>query len=341
MIEDKAFYIKFLPPKHNHAGNKARDDINNICESTGFICDECLEEYPSSKIGKIKDFFSLSTVQKVCSITKKKDGVRLLQYPFYFNPLVKSALKKYIKQNKTILLIHDVDSLRAIGKDKIRAEVDLFNDASFIIVHNEKMKEKLTDLGVNVPMIELGIFDYLLDDAPRNNRMETDVAFAGNLSKSNFLNDISKVGISINLYGPGYNERMKGANVTYKGCYPPNQVPFVLEAKFGLIWDGDSLMSCNGITGEYLKYNNPHKLSLYIASGLPVIVWKKSAIADFVLYNNVGIAVDSIFEIKDMINKISSEEYAKMRGNVSIVQKRICKGEYTKTAIKKAISIIK
>ena len=75
------------------------------------------------------------------------------------------------------------------------------------------------------------------------------------------------------------------------------------------------MLTCSGNTGEYLKYNNPHKLSLYMASGLPVIVWKKSAIAEFVLSNNVGIAVDSIFEIKDNINKITDEQYADMRKN--------------------------
>ena len=236
--------------------------------------------------------------------------------------------------------IHDVDSLRAIGKNEVRAEVSLLNSASSIIVHNERMKEKLINLGVNVPMIELDIFDYLLDEVPSNNQMETDVAFAGNLSKSDFLNDISKSGLSINLYGPGYNEGMKGENVTYKGCYPPNQVPFALEAKFGLIWDGDSLMSCNGKIGEYLMYNNPHKLSLYIASGLPVIVWKKSAIAKFVSSNNVGIAVDNILEIKEKINNISVGEYHVMRDNVTNIQKCICKGYYTKMAIKKAFSVL-
>ena len=340
MVKNKVFYIKFLPPKHNHAGNKARDDINNICERLGFICDECLEEYPGYKIGKVKEFFSLSTVRKVFSIMKKTNEIRLLQYPFYFNPLVKFALKKYIKQNKTILLIHDVDSLRAIGKNEVRAEVALFNSASSIIVHNEKMKEKLIDLGVNVPMIELGVFDYLLDDVPKNNQMEADVAFAGNLSKSDFLNDINKAGISINLYGPGYNERMKGDNVTYKGCYPPNKVPFALEAKFGLIWDGDSLMSCNGNIGEYLRYNNPHKLSLYIASGLPVIVWEKSAIAQFVSLNKIGIVVESILEIKESIDNISVEKYQIMRDNVTNIQKRICKGYYTKIAIEKAVALL-
>lgn len=30
-----------------------------------------------------------------------------------------------------------------------------------------------------------------------------------------------------------------------------------------------------------MKYNNLHKLSLHICAGMPVVVWDKSAIADF------------------------------------------------------------
>ena len=32
----------------------------------------------------------------------------------------------------------------------------------------------------------------------------------------------------------------------------------------GLVWDGDSCSSCSGVCGEYLKINNPHKISFYL-----------------------------------------------------------------------------
>ena len=335
-----ACFIEFLPMKNNHAGNKARLDINDICRNIKLKCTETLyEEMFFSVIDKIKYILSPGKIYKILLIMKKRSGITLLQYPFYFNPFMKYALGNYVKNNKTVLLLHDVDSLRALGKNKIGDEICLLNRACAIIVHNKKMKEKLTHLGVHIPMVELEIFDYLLDELPTKKQMEADVAFAGNLAKSIFLNEINKAGIRVNLYGPGYNENMEGKNVSYKGSYSPDQVPYVLDAKFGLIWDGDSLLTCSGNTGEYLKYNNPHKLSLYMASGLPVIVWKKSAIAEFVLSNNVGIAVDSIFEIKDNINKITDEQYADMRKKVSIIQKRVCNGYYTKKVIEKAILI--
>ena len=58
---------------------------------------------------------------------------------------------------------------------------------------------------------------------------------------------------------------MKDQNVVYKGVYPPDQLPDKIQGGWGLIWDGSSLKGCQGNYGEYLKYNNPHKTSFYIA----------------------------------------------------------------------------
>ena len=56
----------------------------------------------------------------------------------------------------------------------------------------------------------------------------------------------------------------------------------VQEGNLGLIWDGASDSSDEDIgMKNYTRYNNPHKLSCYMAAGLPVIVWEKSAISKF------------------------------------------------------------
>ena len=34
------------------------------------------------------------------------------------------------------------------------------------------------------------------------------------------------------------------------------------------MWDGPSPDTCAGVYGAYLRYNNPHKTSLYLAAGL-------------------------------------------------------------------------
>ena len=56
------------------------------------------------------------------------------------------------------------------------------------------------------------------------------------------------------------------------GSFLPDELPSALEGSFGLVWDGDSSKTCSGVFGEYLRYNNSHKASLYLASGFPIIV---------------------------------------------------------------------
>ena len=46
--------------------------------------------------------------------------------------------------------------------------------------------------------------------------------------------------------------------------------------------------------------------------GIPVIVWKESAEAEFVAREGLGIAVSSLKELPDRISAISDEEYGHM-----------------------------
>lgn len=78
--------------------------------------------------------------------------------------------------------------------------------------------------------------------------------------------------LQINAYGNHFDQSKAEKALCYKGSFHPDVLPGILEGDFGLVWDGISAQSCIGNTGEYLKYNDPHKTSLYIASGIPVIV---------------------------------------------------------------------
>lgn len=50
-------------------------------------------------------------------------------------------------------------------------------------------------------------------------------------------------------------------------------------------------------------------MSLYIVSGLPLIVWKQSAMAKFVEKEGLGLLVDSLLEIGNKIADVSDEQY--------------------------------
>ena len=106
-----------------------------------------------------------------------------------------------------------------------------------------------------------------------------------------------------------------------------------LEGSWGLVWDGNSAKTCSGVYGEYLRYNSPHKMSMYLASGLPLIVWNESALASYVDEKGIGIAINSIDQIPDAIKNVSVEQYSGFIHNVQKVGYELRKGLHLKNAI--------
>ena len=122
------------------------------------------------------------------------------------------------------------------------------------------------------------------------------------------------------------NEKM-----LYKGVFNPEELPNKLEGNLGLVWDGNYDESDEYVTFKfYTKYNNPHKLSCYIAAGLPVIVWNKSAIADFVRKYNIGYEISNLYEI----NNLDFSDYEKKKENVKDLTKKVRNGYFTRKIMK-------
>ena len=208
------------------------------------------------------------------------------------------------------------------------------------------MKEYLIACGIGKDkLIELEIFDYLVDILDVKNRKNDnlEVTIAGNLSpiKSGYIYKLIQTvtGININLYGPYFSSTDKiNKNIIYKGSVEPDKLPFEIQGDFGLIWDGDEIITCSGITGNYLRYNNPHKTSLFLVAGMPIIVWEHSAMRDFVENNGVGIVIDDLNSLEEKLLGVSDEEYISMKRNVKIISNKLREGYYTSTAIERALN---
>ena len=168
--------------------------------------------------------------------------------------------------------------------------------ADQFIVHNSKMKEWLKDKGVGESKIViLEIFDYLSDSPINEKNFANNIIIAGNLdsSKSAYLGEIQNVSnLNFDLYGLNYKDNAS-PNIAYHGAFKPEELSEQFTSGFGLVWDGTSIDTCDGNTGNYLRYNNPHKLSLYISSGVPVVIWKEAALATFVKEKGLGLCVNS------------------------------------------------
>ena len=89
-----------------------------------------------------------------------------------------------------------------------------------------------------------------------------------------------------------------------------------------------------------MQYNDPHKVSLYLSSGLPVIIWKKAALADFIEQNKLGIVIDNLNNLDNVLDRLSKNDYQKMKHNVDKISSGLRQGMYIKNAMTKILRII-
>lgn len=323
----------------NTAGSKAKDDIIAIAKDLGY--QSLIIENPQGKKARMSYLFKAISGQLKSFYKLNSAELIVFQYSGYNRFMSYIALHELKKYNQCpfYLFVHDVKTLRTNETIRLdqgnfsKNEITLFNKFDGLIVHNDKMKKWLRDNGVKVPMISLGIFDYL-NPQPLNKmqNFNKNVNFAGNLYKPIFLTKL-KTKTKFVVYG--VNPLKYGTSVDYRGSKTPEEIPAFLNEDFGLVWDGVSLTECSGIDGNYMRYNNPHKTSLYLSSGIPVITWSQAAIADFIRQYDVGIVIDDLNQIDETLDKITESQYLRLKHNAENLAIKLRKGFYTKTALNK------
>lgn len=322
------------------AGNKAKTDIEQIMSAAGFrnagfrqtTFTNSLLAFLATLAGVLKAPFSLHGSDNL-----------VLQYPLkkYFSLVCRLA---HLRKAKVIVIIHDLGSFRR-KKLTVAQEIKRLSHADYIIAHNQAMKTWLEENGCRVKIGTLGIFDYLSAapvPAPAPVASPFRVLYAGGLSyrKNTFLYEVGAYirSYSFYLYGRGFEmENACGKeHFHYMGFVPSDRLIAEAQGDFGLVWDGTSIHACSGDFGEYLRYNNPHKTSLYLRCGLPVIIWRQAALAPFVEENRIGLCVDSLDELEQKLQALTAEEYRCIRQNACRVGQKIAEGYFVTQALKVA-----
>lgn len=342
---------------------KCRQDIRNILDNTGYkpihIPSEDFDEIEGEMYLKQKARQSISTAKNFklwierLSCVKSGDIV-LIQYPpLNWTLFMNVLLWLKMKGAYLIAIIHDLDSYRDSEEGRIIKNWYYYEDThslSFfnqLIVQNTRMKKLLLASGFDEKkMINIRLFDYLTDNEDIDNSRfkRTDpVVITGNFNhdedmKLSFIySDEDRPDTKFNIYGTGVDtDRISSLDAVYKGNFPAAKMPSVLEGSFGLVWDGNSLDSCAGNWGDYLRIDNPVKFSLYLAAGIPIIIWREAALAGFVKKYGIGITVSSLYEIEDKVNAISESEYDDMKKNIMPFSKAVREGAFLKKAIERA-----
>lgn len=338
--------------KGNHAGIKATDDVARIADSLGFrrISIRRGSDAESFRGTIVRQLYYLLDWKKAYACVPKNATV-LMQHPFHHKQLIRSRTLYRMKKRKHVRFIsfvHDVEELRGYRySDYYQREFrEMTELADVLVVHNDVMKGWFIQKGIpEERLISLEIFDYLLDrpDYTRP-RFSDRVNIAGNLSlaRSGYLAGLGRCGkTAFMLYGPNPDSELcNSPNISYGGNKTPDEIPGCLTEGYGLVWDGDSPEGCKGPAGEYLKYNNPHKLSLFIVSGIPVVIWREAAEAGFVRKHHIGITIDSLLQLPEELDKVDEKEYIQMQAAEEDLRRKMIRGQYGTAAIRKALEYL-
>lgn len=318
--------------KKINAGFKANSDIADIlkCNYQNIHYHIINEE----KSGIIELF-------KKIILIRKKRSIVIMQLPLH-NKLL-SIIP--FRLHNTILIIHDINGLRKNNKKMTKREMRVYKKCDAVISHNETMTDYLVANGINGRRItNLEFFDYICktkDNIKVKNSHDSKnvaVVYMGNLviKKAPFLRELqeSRMSFRIKAYGDGGDD-IKNLKIKLCGSIKPDEAPNKIDGDLGLIWDGNyDERDQNVGMKNYTKYNNPHKLSCYLAAGLPVVAWEKSAIAKTIKKYNIGYTIRNIYDI----NNLDFSDYEVKRQNAIKIGNKIRSGYYTKKAISDALN---
>ncbi len=333
-----------------HAGSKARRDVEIIARGMKFegVPFQGNRSAEGRLFSKLRLFlYSVKNWGNLYKIVQPRSMV-LIQYPHY--PIKTRIVAKWWikrirakKDVKFVALIHDLNSVRKVcGLSAKKSDEHLLPMFDEWICHNISMKSWLVAHGYPTEkLLVLKLFDYISDKKGLCLRKQSaDIVVAGSLipEKAGYVYELIKHplnGVRFHLYGPGFDGGVEEENLYYHGAVSSEKLPGMLSGSYGLVWDGGGLETCSGEMGEYLRINNPHKVSLYLSAGLPIIIWKEAALAQFVLENDLGLVIESILDIPRVIGNVTPEHYRTMQSRAIYWGRHVRSGEFFKNAISK------
>ena len=328
------------------AGNKAKTDIECTLRQMGAVNLGLPTTFYDNKI--VAFLLNLIGIVKMVFCLRRGDTL-LLQYPVkkYFCFICNVA---HFRKGKIVVVIHDLMSLHR-KRITLATELSRLNKSDYIIASNEAMKQWLKEKGLQCPMGALGLFDYRSEASPASKSQPSGshrwaLVYAGALvmRKNSYLLELAQTAEHFDLHIYGNADGLPGiAEAPHAVCYPFTPADeFIRSADgdFGLVWDGDSLVTCQGDFGEYLRYNSPHKVSFYLRAGLPVIIWREAAVAPIIEQEGIGITIESISELEQKLQQLTIEDLMRMKNNVVRVSERLANGKYFVEALQQALSTL-
>ena len=326
-MSERRFYIQAHQEEGMFHGGIGIVDMERILGASGFEPINFPYQYNFSIKAKIARFVHFLKML----FTIPSNSTVVFSFPLYarIHKLLVHGLIR--KKSRVICYIADINGLKDGDPLLLEKEVKELKRHKNFIVHNQGMQRWLNKHVALHHSGEIEFFDFLTKPVSPSRKKEKTIAFAGNLEKSSFLEKLellSDRNISFNLYGPGITQNMiNQRGVFFKGIFPPYDLPSQIEGSFGLVWDGDSIDGPGGSLGHYMQYISHHKLSLYILSGLPLIVPSFAGSASLIEKYKIGFTISTLHELNEKIEDLAEDKYQEMIRNMKPLAEKISRGQ--------------
>ena len=318
-------------------GGRVRTDLEKIMTDMGFQ-NLGLQQSRHHNMFFVLVYTFTSVMKGVMSL--RRGDTLVVPYPMkkYYEFVCDMAHRKGVK---VVTVIHDLGCFRR-KKLTVEREMERLAHSDALIVHNPTMHKWLKDHGYQGEMQIIGLFDYLSPAPITSKRQapnapgEYSIFFAGSLTTKHnefiYMLPEQLKGHKFYLYGAGFREELAKEELVYKGFAADYELMENNLGDFGLSWYGESLTEGKGMIGEYMAYNNPHKILLYLRCNAPVIIGKTAALAPFIEENGIGICVDTLENLGEVLEKVTLEDYKRMQKNVKAMSDKIASGYFFRTA---------
>lgn len=247
------------------------------------------------------------------SLTKQfrvldENDILLLQLPMYVADELELIKIAKATGARIIGLVHDIEYLRGFHPDW-ETQFASFKLCNSLIVAPAFAPEWLRTKGYHGDIEAMEIWPYLLAGKPKRPIYSKVINYAGNLDRAPQMGNMK-------LYGYANKESRDRFGNTYAGAYDPNDLPFEINTGYGLVWYNDQKFQ------EYTRwYATSHKISAYLAAGVPTIMQKGIQIGGL-----TGIEVDSLEEASTKVASIGENRYNVLLDEVSVFQSIVLSG---------------
>lgn len=219
-------------------------------------------------------------------------------------------------------------------------EARFFAKADGLLLHSPEMRDRLqiqmdvAQKKMPAAIAYLGPTGYSTVYYADRRQPGNGIDYAGSLSKAKFLLHLPE-DFKINVFGakPSDAELAQHDNLNLHAKLDPEAVPTALKGSYGLVWDSEGYPEATGRLADYERVNSPGKFPMYLAADEPVIIWSQAALAPYVRENGIGLVVDDLSQLPDLIAQQSDDAYLDMVKNVERISPLIRDGYYIKRGI--------